>query len=152
MPGSYVTLSLDAVEATPGAPVPNLSAGLGTQPAAAAAHLQFKPGSGGPTDPSFRLSLVIVAYLRTYEHIGRALLSCEGGCLCGDEAKNAVQQGSSANGQLPKGACVFPYTQLLCASGPACPAVAQKAALARNRCLSTLQCNVEGHGTPKLHA
>ncbi|KAG2491005.1 hypothetical protein HYH03_010677 [Edaphochlamys debaryana] len=53
------------------------------------------PAASGPT-PAVKGSLVILAFLKTYENIGTAHITCEGGCVCGDKAVAAVEAAEAA--------------------------------------------------------
>lgn len=67
---------------------------------------------------------IVVSYLRSYEHMGRAQLSCVSGCSCGSSVIDAYHSDHSSTAQLhevaatPSRHCVVRLTVLPDTSSP----------------------------------
>ncbi|KAG2493156.1 hypothetical protein HYH03_008579 [Edaphochlamys debaryana] len=85
-----------------------LAASAGGSGGGAAAPLS---SPGGP-----KLVMLLLAYLRSYEHMGVAEVTCEGGCLCGEAARTAYNQTVEA---AARNETYSPSKDLAAAAGPA---------------------------------
>ncbi|KXZ49985.1 hypothetical protein GPECTOR_18g140 [Gonium pectorale] len=101
-PGASIAFNLSAIVATTD---PRVSASAsdpwdgaagvaGTAGEASAAGAEADGAAAGR-----RLVLVMLAYLRSYENMGQAHVTCEGGCVCGEAARREGDAGAPSSDQ-----------------------------------------------------